>query len=198
MTKPQQRYPLTWPAGWKRTPLWQRSHSPFKIESTARAFRDLMDELGRLGATNVIISSNLKLRADGYPYSQQPRTDDEGIAIYFTRKGKDMVLACDKFARREANMRAITKTIDAIRGIERWGSSDMMERAFTGFAQLEAPPDLRQWWEVLGVPEDAHSSNVEAAYRRLRSESHPDKGGNDADFQAVQKAYEQFKRAGHE
>ncbi len=194
MIRPEQRYPLTWPQGWMRTPTHLRSHSPFKIESTARAFRELMDELARLGARNVIVSSNLDLRQDGMPYSQQPRNDDEGIAIYFTRKGKDMVLACDKFAKREANMRAITKTIDAIRGIERWGSSDMMERAFTGFAQLEAPPDLRHWWEVLGVPADAHASNIEAAYRHLRSENHPDKGGDAADFQAVKTAYDQFCR----
>jgi hypothetical protein len=192
--RPDQRYPLAWPVGWKRTPTYLRTHSPFKIESTDRAFRELMNELGRLGARNVIVSSNLKLRQDGIPYSQQPRNDDEGIAIYFTRKGKDMVLACDKFAKREANMRAITKMIDAIRGIERWGSYDMMERAFTGFAQLEAPPDLRQWWEVLGVPENAHATNVEARYRSLRSLHHPDKGGEASEFQAVQMAHDQFRK----
>lgn len=192
MSRPDERYPLTWPNGWKRTPTWQRSHSPFKIDSTERAMRELMDELGRLGARNIIISSNLKLRQDGMPYANQPRHDDEGIAIYFKRKGKDMVLACDKFAKREANMRAITKTIEAIRGIERWGSSDMMERAFTGFAQLEAPPDLRQWWEVLGVPADAHPSTVESAYRRLRSVNHPDRGGSAETFGDVQRAYDQY------
>ena len=192
MIRPEQRYPLTWPAGWKRIPPYQRSHSPFKDPSTDRAMRDLMDELARLGARNIIVSSNLKLRQDGYPYSQQPRNDDEGIAVYFTRKGKDMVLACDKFAKREANMRAITKTIDAIRGIERWGSSDMMERAFTGFAQLAGPMDVRQWWQVLGVSEDATEGTVADAYRRLRSKHHPDNGGDPAEFHAVQMAFEQW------
>lgn len=192
MSRPDQRYPLTWPTGWKRTPRYSRAHSPFKIESTDRAYRELLAELDRLGARNIIISSNLKLRQDGLPYSQQPRHDDEGIAIYFRRKGKDMVLACDKFAKREANMRAITKTIEAIRGIERWGSSDMMERAFTGFAQLEAPPDIRQWWEVLGVPADTHAEVVKRAYQRLRSQHHPDNGGDATEFHAVQLAYETY------
>lgn len=189
-----QRYPLCWPPGWPRTPSYARTWSPFKNMTTDKCFRELMDELGRLGARKVIISSNLKLRQDGMPYSQQPRHNDEGIAVYFTRKGVAMSLACDKFLKREENMRAIAKTIDAIRGIERWGSSDMMERAFTGFAQLAAPVDVRQWWQVLGVAENAPTADVELAYRRLRSQHHPDRGGNPAEFNAVQMAYEQWSQ----
>lgn len=191
--RPDQRYPLTWPAGWPRTHWARRSHSPFKT-TTEKAFNGLLAELGRLEARGVIISSNLKLRNDGYPYANQPRHDDEGIAVYFTRRGKDYVLACDKYHKREDNLRALALTIEAIRGIERWGSSDLMERAFTGFAQLAAPTDVRQWWEVLKVPADAHYSNVEAAYRRLRSQHHPDRGGDAGEFNAVDVTWEQYKR----
>jgi hypothetical protein len=192
--RPEERYPLTWPVGWPRTPTWKRGHSPFRNVSTDKAMRELMDELGRLGASRVLISSNLKLRQDGYPYSQQPRNDDEGIAVYFVRKGQNMVLACDKFAKREDNLRAITKTIDAIRGIERWGSSDMMERAFTGFTQIGHDAG-RHWWDVLGVPSDAHATNVEQAYRRRRSATHPDKGGDATEFAAVESAWQKFQAA---
>ena len=191
--RPDERYPLTWPEGWPRTSTWRRGASPFKINSTDRAMRELLAELERLGARNVIVSSNLKLRQDGLPYANQPRNDDEGIAVYFVRKGKDMVLACDKFAKREANMRAITKTIEAIRGIERWGSSDLMERAFTGFTAL--PSSAESWWGVLGVEPNARPVEIEAAYKRRRSETHPDNGGNADDFDAVQKAYEQATRS---
>lgn len=187
MERPDQRYPLTWPDGWPRTPPYRRTHSPFKSQSTDRAMRDLMDELGRLGARKVIVSSNLKLRQDGMPYSQQPRTDDEGIAVYFTRKGQEMALACDKFAKREDNMRAITKTIDAIRGIERWGSSDMMERAFTGFAALAAPVAL-SWRDVLDP------ADPEGSYKRLRSQHHPDRGGTEEAFKRVQSAWEAYQQ----
>lgn len=183
--KPDQRYPLNWPSGWPRTPQWARGASPFKVQTTNRAYDDLVAELGRLGARKVIISSNLKLRQDGFPYSQQPRHNDEGIAVYFTRKGVEMVLACDKFAKREDNMRAITLTIDAIRGIERWGSSDMMERAFTGFTALPAPVVL-SWKEVLDP------ADPEGSYKRLRSETHPDRGGNAEAFQRVQVAYDAY------
>lgn len=192
--RPDQRYPLTWPAGWPRTPWHARtSFSQFKT-TTDKAFAQLVAELSRMGARAVIVSSNLKLRNDGFPYANQPRNDDEGIAVYFTRRGKDYVLACDKFKKREDNLRALALTIEAIRGIERWGSSDLMERAFTGFAQLAAPTDVRQWWEVLKVPADAPPSNVEAAYKRLRSQHHPDNGGDANEFHAVDMAWKQYLR----
>ena len=197
--RPDQRYPLTWPDGWKRTPPWMRGHGPFRIESTERAYRELIDELDRLGARRVIVSSNLKLRQDGAPYSQQPRNDDEGVAIYFTRNGKDMVLACDKFAKREANMRAITKTIDAIRGIERWGSSDMMERAFTGFTALPGPAQSGHWRDVLDVPEGSGNRADQLArardhYRACASANHPDRGGNAEKMVAFNIAWEQAQK----
>lgn len=184
--RPDQRYPLTWPEGWPRTPRWARGPSPFKV-TPEKAYRELVAELDRLGARSVIISSNLKLRQDGFPYANQPRHDDEGIAVYFRRKGIDVVLACDKFARREDNMRAITKTIDAIRGIERWGSSDMMERAFTGFTALPSPVAL-SWRDVLDP------ADPEGSYRRLRAQSHPDKGGSAAGFQRVQAAWDAYQQ----
>lgn len=183
--RPDQRYPLTWPAGWQRTPLHRQSHSPFKV-TPDKAYRELMQELDRLGARDVIISSNLKIRQDGAPYASQPRHNDEGIAVYFTRKGQQVVLACDKFYKREANMRAITKTIDAIRGIERWGSSDMMERAFTGFTALPAPGGM-DWRQILD------ESDPESSYRRLRRQHHPDHGGDAEEFIAVQAAWDAFQ-----
>lgn len=191
--RPDQRYPLTWPAGWPRTPGHLRTYSTFRT-TTEKAFNGLLAELERLRARGVIISSNLKLRNDGFPYANQPRHGDEGIAVYFTRKGKEYALACDKFTKREDNLRALALTIEAIRGIERWGSSDLMERAFTGFAQLAAPADTRTWWQVLGVDEHADRYEVHRAYLYLRSIHHPDKGGDDASFNAVQVAWEQFER----
>jgi hypothetical protein len=184
--RPTERYPLTWPQGWPRTPAYKRERSSFKVTPGA-AMTDLLEELRRLGARDVIISSNLALRGDGLPYARQPKHDDEGIAVYFTRKGVDMVLACDKYGRREENMRAISKTIDAIRGIERWGSSDMMERAFTGFTALPSPVAL-SWRDVLD-PADPLGS-----YRRLRSQAHPDRGGSDAEFAKIEAAWAAYEK----
>lgn len=48
------------------------------------------------------------------------------------------VIACDTFKEVRLNMAAIVGTIQAIRKIERCGTSAMLERAFQGFAQLTA------------------------------------------------------------
>jgi DnaJ-class molecular chaperone len=63
----------------------------------------------------------------------------------------------------------------------------MMERAFTGFAALEHQAE--EWWDVLEVRRDASREVILANYRRLRSQHHPDKGGDPAKFHAVESAY---------
>ena len=92
------------------------------------------------------------------------------------------------------NIQAIRKTIDAIRGIERWGTGDAMEAAFTGFRALP-PPSERPWREVLGI--DASSGNLEFAkskHRHLAKECHPDKGGSNELMAELNVALESAKR----
>jgi DnaJ-domain-containing protein 1 len=89
-----------------------------------------------------------------------------------------MSFACDRWLKIEHNMQAIAKTIEALRGIARWGTGDMLEAAFTGFAALAAPGSKRHWREVLGVAPGADMALVRAAYRTLASRHHPDKGGS--------------------
>lgn len=44
--------------------------------------------------------------------------------------------------------------------------------------------------EVLGVPENAHSEEIKAAYRKLAQLHHPDKGGDAERFKEIKAAYE--------
>jgi hypothetical protein len=93
------------------------------------------------------------------------------------------VLACDQYEQIHENIRAIGKTIEALRGIERWGASDMLDRAFTGFEALPAP---KVWWEVLGLTgPSATRSEIAIAYRRASNEAHPDKPGGSHDKMAA-------------
>lgn len=173
MSEPIPAYPLCWPAHRPRTRWPERSD----FETTlGKAIKDIQDEVGRLGGRNLIISSNLRLRLDGIPYASSPQPADKGVAVYFSLEKKPMCFACDRWNKVEDNMRAIVKTIDALRGIKRWGSGDMVSQAFTGFVALPAP---RAWWQVLGFtsPQVA-ASEIEAAHRRLISKHHPDKGGD--------------------
>ncbi len=168
-------FPLTWPDGWKRSTYRERSR--FKV-TPGYARDSLFSELRRLGAKKIILSSNVALRNDGLPYSNRRSPDDPGVAVYFDYKNKPMVFACDQWHSVEENTWAIAKTIDAIRGIERWSASEMLEKAFTGFQALPAPANKEPWWETLGVPKDAPWERVSRRFRELAIQHHPDKGGD--------------------
>lgn len=170
-------YPLYWPEGRPRTETFDRVRSQF-TGTFERIRRELCDEIDRMGGINVVISSNIRLRADGMPRAGVHRIDDPGIAVYFSYDTKDMCFACDKYQLTWENMRAIAKTIEAIRGIERWGSSDMMERAFRGFTAL--PEHAGEYWRhIFGFATDQKvtAEDVEREFKRLAHVAHPDKGG---------------------
>jgi hypothetical protein len=142
-----------------------------------------------MGGTNIIISSNLTLRRDGLPYADQRRVDDPGVAVYFRRKGADVCFACDRWDTVADNMRAIEKTIEALRGIARWGTGDMMEAAFRGFEALPAP----SWRDDLGLGPDATIEDAETSYRKRARSAHPDAGGSEDDMARLNSAISQAR-----
>jgi len=188
------RYPLCWPDGWPRTPQSKIKLSSFRV-SQNRAQGKLFNELKLLGARNVYLSTNIKLRLDGRPYASQRAPDDKGVAVYFTYKDRDMVFACDKYNQIGDNIHAIGKTIEALRGIERWGASDMLERAFTGFEALPGPSAVGgdRWQDVLQVGNTYTIEECERNFKLLASEHHPDKGGDVDEFRKLTAARDQAR-----
>jgi hypothetical protein len=195
-------FPLCWPAGW---PRHQGGREWGQFKGTPGRIRDeLIQEIDRLVLGNesrgytvrasVIISSNIPTKRDGMPMANAREPEDPGIAVYFERKGKRMCFACDKYDRTWKNMRAIAKTIEALRGIERWGSSDMMERAFTGFAALPAPGVKKPWHEILDIAAHTPTEQVRARYRELAKRRHPDAGGSNEAFAELNSAWQDFQR----
>lgn len=187
-------YPLHWPAWIPRTERWRIASSQFKV-GDAQARDELFAELDRLGAKNVIVSSNIPLRKDGRPYANQARPTDAGVAVFFTRKGNDQVIASDRYPTIGENMRAIGKTIEAIRGIARWGTSQMVDAAFRGFAALPETTSGESWWKILGVEYDTEREVIDRAYRHLVKEHHPDRGGDREQFERVERAYREALEA---
>lgn len=171
-------YPLCWPSGWTRENCVEESK--FATSGT-KAHKMLMGEVSRMGGTAVIVSTNVPLRQDGMIRMDREPVDS-GVAVYFTRKEKQVVFACDRFDLLRDNMLSIAKTIEALRGIERWGASDMMERAFSGFKQLAAENGEAPWWVVLGVEEKATLTKIHEAYYRGCKEAHPDVDGGDEEL----------------
>lgn len=188
--------PLTWPTFRPRTPYDRRRRNAFQVSSVDTGIREVAREVRLLGGKGMIISTNLPTRRDGFPYSGVAEPKDPGVAVYFTLRGKDYCFACDTHSKVAHNLRAVAKTIEAIRGIERWGSGSMVEQAFTGFEALPNPDRGRTWREVLGLPNSGQltAQQVESAYRQLRSATHPDRGGSSSAFIAVQDAYDRAMR----
>lgn len=179
-------YPLQWPAGKPRTSYAKRS--AFKVATFGRARDELFAELRRLNARHIVLSTNVALRQDGLPYSGRTPPADKGIAVYFEMKGRAMCFACDKWDRIEDNVRAITRTIEAIRGIERWGGGDMVEQAFTGFTALPAPASV-SCYSILEIGPDASLAEITASYRSKALSAHPDlHGGSEEKMAALNAA----------
>ena len=181
-------YPLYWPEGWPRTEQNKIKRARFGDRSVYQARHVLTEEVRRFGGRDLIISSNLELKLDGTPRSNQRQPADRGVAIFFKRQGIDMALACDVYSAVEDNLWALCRTLEALRQIERDGSPALINRAFKGFAALP-DPDARQWWEVLGVQQTANNDEIRAAYVRLAKQYHPDAGGDAVLFDQVTKAY---------
>jgi hypothetical protein len=152
----------------------------------------LFGQIKLLGGTHIVLSTNIPLRRDGLPYAGQRQPDDRGVAVYFLRRGKQMVFACDRWEKVEDNMRAIEKTIEAIRGIERWGASEMMERAFQAFEALPAP---KSCWDVLGLTPGASEDAINSAYRTKAKGAHPDAGGSQAAMAELNRARDEALRS---
>lgn len=182
-------YPLAWPAGFPRTA--RRLEGSFKT-SLAGALANVESSL-RLFATDsdkkiegLVISSNVTLG--------QQRPADPGVALWFNWDGLQVCIPVDRYAKVEANLQAIHHIIEARRTELRHGGLAIVRATFTGFRALPAPASAKPWREVLGLQAaEVGPKVIESAYRRLRSQHHPDKGGDAEKFNSVQIAYDQAK-----
>lgn len=196
----KEAYPLCWPPGRPRTK--DPTHSRFGKRSWSfdgggknsltpgRARDQIIYELNALGAQAVILSTNMPVRNDGIFYATAKEPEDSGVAVYFTMRGRPMAFACDQWHTVKENAWAIAKTIEALRGIERWGSGDMLERAFTGFAAITGTV-VKTWRDVLGVSYEAQFAEVRRRYLQLVRENHPDTGGSEDAMAEINAAYDQ-------
>jgi hypothetical protein len=171
-------YPLQWPDGWPRTPASRRQRGTFSV-TFARARDELLDELRRLGARGVVLSTMIPTRRDGLPYAGRSfrSGDDPGVCVYFTLGGREKAIPCDRYSSPEANVRALGLAVAAMRALERHGVSGLLDRAFVGLDAL--PPPRAPWRQVFGFwPGERPSADaIRERYRALAKLAHPDVGG---------------------
>lgn len=169
-----QPYPLAWPDGFPRN-SGSRHAGAFKTGLTA-ALKNVRDSLRLFGqdsgraVTEVSITSNVTLGG--------MVGGDPGIAVWFNWDGEQRCIAVDRYAKPEANLQAIHHVIEARRVEMRHGTLALIRATMKGFSLSLPAPGRKAWHEVLSVLPGASMEEIEAAYRRLAAERHPDRGGS--------------------
>lgn len=156
-------YPLQWPAGWPRSKYAEGSR--FKTTLPA-ALSFLRREVELLGGKGLILSSNCTLGTDN------PK--DKGVVAYFTRGEASIAIPCDRWNKVQDNIKAIGLTIEAMRGMDRWGAKDMITAMFKGFIALEQRT-TKSPWEILEISPESTEAQIMDAWRKLARDRHPDK-----------------------
>ena len=182
--KPATCFPLSWPPGHARTADRKRSqfgadHAGDVSLPAARTF--VIDELTKLGATAIIVTTNVpttRAEAQGLAGASDP-----GVAAFFTLDGVERVIACDRWTTIAENLRAVGLTVEATRALARWGASDVVARAMEGFRALPAPSSAElaprdPWRCVLNISRTDGLAQARSNYKALIRKAHPDMGGN--------------------
>ena len=229
--EPVEAYPLHWPTGRKRTKAHDRRRAQFgrletnetstgwkynekkrlTVHGAIRRLINQVDAFTRRGhvyvidPATVVVSSNVRTRNDGLPYSNAAEPDDPGVAVYFELEGEPHCLACDTWDRVADNIAAVAKHLEAMRGMERWGVGDLRTH-FAGFKALPGGNTVQPAMtlgEAAGFVEEAADQgglmslaqavidDVGAFKRAMRyaaKRCHPDTGGSEDEFKRLQEA----------
>jgi len=195
-----------WPNNVKRTAPDKRKHSPFR-STWSRTLADLDTELVKAYARNVVIeidAPQAEIRRHGMPKADA-RTRSPGVILQYDVIWRNVetkqevrrehyVFPCDTYHDWQDNVRAIAKTLEALRAVDRYGVTRDGQQ-FAGFKSIPAQTgttlSIEQAATILATESGiafSLASGYEAAqraFRTARSKTHPDAGGDAARFSAV-------------
>lgn len=101
---------------------------------------------------------------------------ERAVTVRFWLDDREVVLTSTDQERPVDNLKKLQLGIEDMRMIDRRGMREVMESAYL---QLAAPAAQRDPWEVLGLRPGASPEMVEAMYRTIAKQVHPDAGGSD-------------------
>lgn len=186
---------------------WLRPSSariPSRFDSTWSATLDLLDrEVFMLDGRDLVIEVDVReqdIRVDGQLYAKA-RAETPAVVVAFESAHGPMLYRCDQYDGRwgvppgaawKENVRAVAKTLEALRAVDRYGATETGQQ-YAGFKALPggqpivpaAPTMTRQQAvELLGrwIDRDWASgdpSDLRRAYRLVRADVHPDRHGGD-------------------
>jgi hypothetical protein len=166
-----QAYPLSWPYGVPRSKAPRdkgRLTTDYKtaLGNVIRSLKAFGKESGRT-IVDPILSSNMNL------LESEPA--DPGVAVWFTWDNIQVCIPVDRYEKPAANLQAIHHILEARRTELRHGTLTLVRASFQGFKALPAPT---HWATILKLKPNATRDEIEAAFRRLATERHPDRGGS--------------------
>lgn len=181
-----QAYPLQWPANFPRH-TGSRENAKFRTE-LGSALRNLQKQLDLMGAKGLVLSSNCTLGKSNH--------EDPGVCAYFQYDGMQLAIPCDRWNKVASNVQAIALTVEAMRGMNRWGAKHMIRAMFTGFKALPAGgTQKRNFRAVLNLFENDTLLEAERQFRQLAQSRHPDHGGSNEAMAELNEAIAEARRA---
>ena len=175
-------YPLAWPNGRPRKTShkagqFRSGNSPLSL---ADAVRRVESEAAKIGATWLLISTNIQPTLSGRP---DVNVRDVGVCVYFTLRGEQFAMACDTYSAVAQNLAAIAAHLDAVRAQERYGVATTAEslRAFSALPPPVAEPSKPHWTEVFGIMRTVATKESVNAMWRVKIKA----AGQDPSAQAI-------------
>lgn len=197
----------TWPG--KLRPSWQREPGPYSAP-LKDTLKTLKRELNALSARNIVLQIAIRegdLRLDGLPRSGA-RAEHPGVILCFDVHGGFRRRAFDRFSKWDQNLRALALNLEHLRLANLYGVEGD-EQQYAGWKALPAASDTPQdaldyarvlarfcncpVQEILASEITASAERLQSAYREAVSKTHPDKGGDPADFRDVHTAYKALR-----
>ena len=174
---------LNWPEHADRTPEDERdSGSQFSVNWN-RTMRDLRNELRRFGVEEWDLDT------------VSGSDSDPCVVLRWRDEHGRHAIADDQFVSKEANLRNLylwlreqRKSSD--RGIVTGSEDQLAAAALPSGDESEEGGLTRPAHEVLGLPRDASEAVVQARFKQLVKERHPDRGGSDEAFRELKAARE--------
>jgi hypothetical protein len=186
---------------------WPGERTKYRKDSTFRAtypktLDELENELSKIRAKEIIIQveqlTRDDIRNDGWPRSGNWKNGygGPGVIVSFESPKGAMSFPCDKFRDWQDNLRAIAKSLEALRMVDRYGVTRGNEqyRGWTqlgnGSGKMDRPSALRFIESLLGASVPAQA-NIRDVCRKLKIIHHPDhEGGSHETFVAIGQAEE--------
>lgn len=218
MSGPIPSFPLAWPKAYPRARI---RHATTNNLSFQQCRWDVLGELMRFHARDIVLSTNLHVDAQNEPiYDHEPH--DPGVAIWFRILKKSptgdrleqMAIACDRWTTVHLNLGALAATMMGLRGMYRFGTTHVLDSMIAGLAvplvmEISTPEDYEfedlhggdldgptaRWWHVLGFqhPAEASLEEAEKRYRAHVKQAHPDRGGTDEAMRIFNEAIAQAR-----